>query len=173
MTDVDVRRVAKGRGDVPQLVVRVRRLAQPNVAERLGQNVADPHDPGRFVPAFVPEVPRELDVGRGRAGDEGDEPVVACRLDDDPDRTEPVAERLRALEKRRHPVEPRQRQLDGELEPVRHRLRPALELILTRQPVPGRIQLDGREPLGVEAEELSRLQTLRVETRPPRRIRPA
>ena len=121
----------------------------------------------------MPEVPRELDLAGYRAFDERDEPVVARRLDDDPDGAEPVAEREHALEERRHAVESGQRQLDGEPEPVGHGLGPAAELILARQAVPRRVQLDGVEPLGVEAEEVGRLHPLRVEPAPPGRVRPA
>ena len=44
-------------------------------------------------------------------------------------------------------------QLRRELEAVRHLLRPAVELLLGRQPVAGRVQLDRREALRVEARE--------------------
>ena len=60
--DVDVGRVAQRRGDAAQVVVGVRRLAQPQVAERLGARVVDADEPGDAVPRLVPEVPRELDA---------------------------------------------------------------------------------------------------------------
>ncbi len=126
----------------------------------------------RVVPGLVTEIPGQLDVARRRALDEREQPVVAHRLDDDPDRAEPVAERQHALEERGHAVEARERELDGELEPVGRRLGPAPELILAREPVAGRVQLDRVEVPRVEAEELGGLQPLRVEARPPGGVRP-
>src|SRR6266511_961952 len=64
-------------------------------------------------------------------------------------------------------------ELGSEPEPGRRLLGPAPELLLRRQAVPGRVELDGREPLGIEAEELLRIGPGRVETGLPRRIRPA
>src|SRR5581483_4418107 len=70
-------------------------------------------------------------------------------------------------------IEPLERQLDGKAKTVRHGLRPAAKLILARQPVARRVQLDRVEVLRVEAEELGRLQSFRIEARAPRRIGPS
>src|SRR4029079_1977724 len=91
----------------------------------------------------------------------------------DPDRTEPVTEVTNAVLELGDRARPLARQLGRELEPVRHLLSPAPELFLGRQPVPGRVQLDRREALGVEGEEARRVQPGRVEAGPPARIRPA
>ena len=70
-----------------------------------------------------------------RAEQQREEPVVARALDHDPHRPEPVAEPPHALlERPERPQRPR-RHLDREAEAVRHLRRPALELLLGRQPV--------------------------------------
>src|SRR6185437_15971174 len=68
---------------------------------------------------------------------------------------------------------PLARQLRSELEPVGHLLGPAAELLLRRQPVTRRVQLDRREALGVVPEEAGRVEPGGVEAGPPTRIRPA
>ena len=111
--------------------------------------------------------------GVDRAEHVREQSVVARALHGDADRAEPVAERGDALDEHRHAVEPRERELRREAEPVGHRVGPPLELILGRQPVAGRVQLDGVEARRVEAQELVRPRALRVEAGPPGGIRPA
>src|SRR5205807_5271977 len=64
-------------------------------------------------------------------------------------------------------------ELRREGESGRRLLRPAAELLLGRKPVTGRVQLDGREPPGVDAQELLRVRSSGIELGPPRGVRPA
>src|ERR1044072_9972026 len=64
-------------------------------------------------------------------------------------------------------------QLRGELEARPGGLGPPLEQLLAGQAVAGRVQLDGREALGVMAEEVLGFRADGVEVGPPGRIRPA
>ena len=106
--------------------------------------------------------------------EERQQALVARGLDDDPHRAEPVAERRDALDERADAVEPRQRHLHRERESVAASAsRPALELILGGQAVAGRVELDGVEALGVEAEERLRVGTGGIEAAAPGRVAPA
>src|SRR5207244_4272540 len=108
-----------------------------------------------------------------RAEQELEQTFVVRALEGDSHRPEPVAEPPHARGELRHELRPLARQLRRERE-ARRRLRgPAVELLLRRQPVAGRVQLDGREPLRVEAEEVTGCRPRRVEPGLPRRIRPA
>src|SRR3954452_9946314 len=89
-----------------------------------------------------------------RTQQELDGTVVARALERDPHRAEPVAERTHALLEDVEAAQAAGRQLGRELETVGHLLRPAAELLLARQPIAGRVQLDGGESLRIEAEKL-------------------
>ena len=101
VAEVDVRRRAQRRGERAQVVVGVRRLAQPDVAERLGLEVVHARRaPRRAVPRLVRGSRRRARAaGSTEPSDEGEQAVVAGALDDDADRPEPVAERRDALER--------------------------------------------------------------------------
>ena len=61
VAEVDVRRRAQLRRERAQVVVGVRRLAQPDVTERLGREVVDGDDALDAGPRLVAEVERELE----------------------------------------------------------------------------------------------------------------
>jgi hypothetical protein len=96
----------------------------------------------------------------------------------DPHRAEGVAQLAGAL---RESVEasdaPKRGHLpahrDGEAEAGRNRRRPALELSFRREAIEGVVQLDRRESLAVQAQELVRLRLRRIEAVLPARIREA
>jgi len=163
-----------------ELGLGVRRLAQAGVAEaRPALELADA-DAARLVepcldavPRRVLEVERDLQVGRQRPEQELEDPLVARALHGDADGPEPVAERPDALLEGGDGLRPVRGELDGEPEAVGRRGGPAVELLLRRKPVAGRVQLDGSELLRVEGEELARVEPGRVEPRAPRWVRPA
>src|SRR5204862_8097293 len=64
-------------------------------------------------------------------------------------------------------------QVGRQLEAVGRLLGPAAELVPGREPIAGGVQLDGREPLAVERQELGRLEPGRIEAGPPPGIGPA
>ena len=159
---------------LPELLLGVGRFAEAEVPKRrVRLPVVHAHrrrDLGA-VPARVAEVECERQVRR--AEQQREQAVVARALDHDPHRPEPVAEPPHALlERPERPQRPR-RQLDREAEAVRHLRRPALELLLGRQPVPRRVQLHGGQARRIEGEELLGREPGRVEVRPPGGIRPA
>ena len=119
------------------------------------------------------EVEGELERRIDRAEDVRKQAFVARRLNRDADRAEPVAEHRDALDEDGHTVEPGERELRREREAVGHRLRPAAELILAREAVAGRVELDSVEPARVVVEEVLRSRALGVEAGPPGRVRPA
>ena len=163
-------------GEVLELVLRVRRLAEAEVAERRVRVPVVHADAGRHVeavPRLVVEVEGDAERRVERAEEEREEPRVRSLLHGDADRAEPLAEERDALLE--HAELPREvrGQLDGEPE-VRRRLGgPALEVPLGGQPVARRVQLDRREPLRVAAQELRRLRVGGVETGLPARVREA
>ena len=120
------------------------------------------------VPGGVPEVEHPEELGIDRVEQEAQEAVVAGLADLDPDRPEPVAEPADRLARRVDALDAPERgdaarERDGEAEAGRSLLRPALELLFRRESVEGRVQLDGREPRGVEAQELLGLCVSRIE----------
>src|SRR5690348_11607390 len=119
------------------------------------------------------EVEREPEGRIERAEQQLDDPVVARVLERDAHRPEPVAERADARLEDVEAARAVAGQLRCELEAVGHLPGPALELFLARQPVAGRVQLDGREALRIEAEEVGRVQAGGVEPGPPARIAPS
>src|SRR5439155_16636553 len=98
------------------------------------------------------------------------QPVVAraCRRELHEHRREPLAEETSPLAEGRNQLEPAAvrdpaRHLDREPKIARRLRRPVTELLLCRELIEGRVQLDRRELLGEELEELRRLRLLRVE----------
>ena len=173
-------RAAGGSGrPSPRALLVVGRLAQPQVAEPSGRfQVVHAHGVRRQVglhalPRVVPKVEGELQLGVERAEREREQALVARGADEDADRAQPVAEEPHSLLERPRSAEPERVELDREVEPRRDLFRPATELILGRNPVTRRVQLDARQPLGVVAQELGRLDLGRVEAGPPRWIGPA
>src|SRR5205814_3332843 len=156
------------------------RLATAEVAERrrmlevadadgacLGDSWLDP------VPGGMLQVEGEPQRRVERAEQQLEHPLVARPFQRDPHRTETVAEPTHTALELGDDARPLARKLGRELEPVGHLLRPAPELLLAREPVSGRVQLDRREALGIEGEEAARIEPGRVEAGPPARIRPA
>ena len=121
----------------------------------------------------MPEVEGDPQLRVERAERQGQEPLVARRPDEDADRAEPLAEQSDSLLERRGLLELVRLHLHGEAEGGRRLLGPTAELVLGRNPVAGRVQLDARQALCIVAEELPRLHSGRVEAGAPRRIGPA
>src|SRR5207237_9872245 len=86
VAEVDVRRRARLRGKLAQVVVGVRRLAHADVAERLRVEVVHAHDAVDAGPRLVPEVERELELGIDGPEHIREESVVARALHGDADR---------------------------------------------------------------------------------------
>ena len=99
------------------------------------------------------EVERPLECGVELLDKPREPLVVAGLLDDDPNRTELVAEQLHPVAEGAEPV--RVRHLDREAEAVRRLLGPAPEHVLVRQPVAGGVQLDGVELLRIQAQKVA------------------
>jgi hypothetical protein len=115
-------------------------------------------DLGR-LPRVVAEVEGHVQIRIERVEQEAKEAVVANLGHLDPHGSEAVAEPAHCLGERVHALDATEggdpaAHGDGEAE-ARWRLPgPALELPLGREVVEGRVELDGRQPLGVAAEEL-------------------
>jgi hypothetical protein len=123
----------------------------------------------------VAEVERPAQRGGERIEQQAEEAVVPrlCHLD--PYGAEALAEDSGGLRKGVHALDAAERRRSsrhrqGEAEDLGRLLGPALELALGRQPVEGRVQLDGGQALRVEAEELLRPRVRRVEASFPGRI---
>ena len=83
--------------------------------------------------------------------------LVARLLERDPDRPEPVAELPHTRFERVEHAQPVPGSFGANSNP-RAPARPSAELVLGRQPVAGRVQLDRPEALGVEREEAGRVE---------------
>ena len=125
------------------------------------------------VPRRMLEVEGYEQLGVERAEDELDHALVARADQLHANRAEPVAERANARSELREEAWAVPGELRRKPKAGRSLLRPTSELLVTRQPVAGRVQLDGREALGVEAEEGLGVGAGRIETRPPGRVGPA
>jgi hypothetical protein len=130
---------------------------------------------GVVVPRVVAEVERIAELGVERAEQEDEEAVVARLRHLDPDRTELRAEGSDAHLEGVEPLDPAAARdaaahRDSEAEAIGHVGGPALELFLGRKVVERRVQLDGRQPLAVAAQELVRLRVGGVETAAPRGV---
>ena len=119
------------------------------------------------------QVEGDEEVRVERAEDELEHALVAGADQLYPHRPEPVAEQADSGAELRHHPGPVACQLRGEAEAHRRLVGPAPELLLGREAIPGRVQLDGREPLRVEGEELLRVGSRRIEVGLPGRVRPA
>ena len=131
-----LRRAARGSGVRP---ARPPAIVVDAHGARRGEPLLD------AVPARIPEVERVADARIGRAEQQLEKAVVPRPLDDDADAAEPVAEAAHPLLERREPPLEAVGCLDREPEAVGHLRRPRAELLLRRQPVLGRVQLDGGE----------------------------
>ena len=179
---VDPRAVLEQRPEAPgpatQRVVVVRRLPQPEVAEgRVDFEGVQEHRHVHARPGFVPKLERVLELRIERVEEQPEHPVVArARWGElNEHRPKPLAEQADPLAEGGNQFEPAEvrdlaAHLHGETEVARRLLGPAAELLLLRQPVEGRVQLDRRQALRIELEELGRLRLLRVEAAPPRRV---
>ena len=170
----------KTAGPVTQCLIVVRRVAEPDVAERrLVVEIVDAHRARSrqagldAVPGWMCEIEGNTQPGIERPEDQLDHSLVASADQLRTDRPEPVAERTHARAELRELARTVAGQLRREGEPRRRLLGPALELLLGREPVAGGVQLDGGEAPRVEAKELLRVGARRVEARFPGRIRPA
>ena len=150
VAEVDVHRLLHPADLRDELVVR--RLAAPEVPKRRGMvEVVDANRPGERESLFDPGPRRMLEVeceperGVERSQQQLENAFVARVLQRHAHRPEPVAERVRALREFVEPAQPVTGELRRKLESVRHLLGPAPELILGRQAVARRVQLDGRE----------------------------
>src|SRR5207247_10085073 len=114
--EVDVRRRAEPLRERAKVLLGIRRLPHPDVAERLGVEVVDANDAVDAVPRLVPEVVSDLEPWWQRALQDRQQAVVAGALNGDSQRGGPVAESLDELDKRGDAVEAGQRHLDRERE---------------------------------------------------------
>src|SRR5436309_1292528 len=119
------------------------------------------------------EVEGEAKLGVERPEQEREHPLVALVDQLHANRAEPISEQAHAIRELGHHPGAVSRQLRRELESVRSLPGPASKLLLRRQSVAGRVQLDGAEALRIEAEKLARVGAGRIEARLPRRVRPA
>src|SRR4029453_9081588 len=103
------------------------------------------------------EVERERNRRVEGAEHEREQAFVAGGGHEDPDGPEPLAEEPDPLREGAEVGTPGPIQLGGEQEAGRRLPGPALEELFTREPVSGRVQLDGREALRVVVEEAFRL----------------
>jgi hypothetical protein len=95
------------------------------------------------VPRGMLEVERDAERRVERAEQQREHTLVSRALQRDANRPESRAEGADALGEHVEPAQTVTGQLRYELEPVRHLLGPAAELVLCRQPVSRRVELDG------------------------------
>src|SRR4029453_19157936 len=140
-------------GESREILIGVRRFAKAQVPKRR-RAVALVH-PDRVLgeldalPRLVPKVERGPKTATERAEREREEPLVARLGNEQPNRAEPLSEEADALLERRGLPELVGLHLDGEAEPGRCLFGPPPELILGRNPVPGRVELDAGQALRV------------------------
>src|SRR6478735_12745615 len=125
------------------------------------------------VPGRVLQVEGEPQRRIERTEQELERSLIPRLLERDPDRPQAVSEPAHARLELAVPAAPVAGELRRELEPVRHLFGPAPELLLRRQPVAGRVQLDRREAFGVEGEKPGWIEPGRIEAGAPGRVRPA
>jgi hypothetical protein len=165
-------------GDPGERRVVVGRLAKAQVSPtRFCVQIADPDcvpaEPGLdSVPRVVTQVEGEPHALEPRE-QQLEQRVVARAFDDDANAAEPIAQLQHS---RQHDIRLTQCEswcLDGEAEAVGNLPGPASELLGGGQAVAGRVQLHRVQALRVEAQELFRSCSGRVEPRSPRWVGPA